>query len=128
MPAVLKADIALDLQPDRRLPTVHLELLGIILCFRHHARCVACFFRGRLLRIDVEQSCVDIPGFDQSVDRQGGVREDIVVDNIIEKDRIRVERVRPQNDALCEVLILTDDPAPDESATPDITEYTRCAL
>lgn len=44
----------------------------------------------------------------QPVDRQTQIRQYIVVNDIVEENRVRIERIFSQDDAICECLLSTD--------------------
>ena len=113
--ADLKADDSLHLAPKRRLPAFHFELLGIELYSgqrRVGANLLVC---GSVLRPQLELALPALRAIGKTVDRQAQVRQNLVIDDIVEKDGIRVEGILREDDAICERPVLADDGVPGNS-------------
>ena len=108
----LKADVLLDLAPERRLPTVHLELLGIELgggqCGIGRDRVV-----GRsVFRAQLEFALALVRAVGQTIDREAQVGQYVVVDDVVQEYGIRIEGFLRQDDTIVECAVLADGYVP----------------
>ncbi len=108
----LKADDALHPAPERGLPAIDFELFGIE--FYGRQRCVGAdrFVFGSILGPQLEPASAAIGAVGKAVDREAEVRQDLVVDDVVEKNGIRVEGFLRQDDAIIECPVLADGDLP----------------
>jgi hypothetical protein len=111
----LKADNSLHLAPERRLPAFHFELLRVELDGRQ--RCVGTgpVVCGKVLRPHLEHALPPLCSVGEAIDREAQVGQDFVIDDIVEKDGIRVEGFLRQDDAIIEWPVLADSGVPDNA-------------
>lgn len=108
----LKADDAPHPAPERRLPAIDFELFRIQ-SYRWQGRIGAnLIVRGSILGPQLELSSTAIGSVGKAVDRETQVGQDLVVDDIVEKDGIRVEGFLRQDDAIVECAVLADGDLP----------------
>jgi hypothetical protein len=108
----LKADDSLHLPPQRRLPAFHFELLGIEFYGgqrRVRADPLVC---GSILRPQLEAALSPFRSIGEAIDRQAQVRQDLVIDDIVKKDGIRIEGFLREDDAVFEWPVLADGGVP----------------
>ena len=108
----LKADNALHLSPERRLPAIDLELLGIELYCWHGRVRADRLVRGGILRPQIEPASLLVRPVGKAVDGETQVRQNLVVDDIVKKHGIRIEGVLRQDDAIVELAVLADSDVP----------------
>ena len=108
----LKADNALHLSPERRLPAIDLELLGIELHCRQSRVGADLLVRSDVIRPQFEPASLLVRPVGKAVDGETQVRQNLVVDDIVKKDGIRVEGVLRQDDAIVELAVLADSDVP----------------
>jgi hypothetical protein len=106
--AGLEAYIASQLAPYGRLPPVNLELFGIQPRRGHRRIRGDRIVGGIVVGSQLELSLAAIGPFCESVNREAEVREDFVVDDVVEEYRIRVEGVLRQDDTIVKSAVLTD--------------------
>ena len=97
---VLEAQVAFDFFPKRRFPTVDFQYFGIQGCDGHGRIGMHCLIRGGIFRAQVKLSGPALSGLCQTVHRKTQVRQNFVVDDIFQKDGIRIEGVLRQDDAI----------------------------
>lgn len=108
----LKADDALHPAPERRLPAGDFELFRIEL-YRGQGRIGTDLLdHGRIVRPQLELASAAIGAVGKAVDREAQVGQDLVVDDIVEKDGIGVEGFLRQDDTIIESAVLADDDLP----------------
>ena len=108
----LKADNALHPAPERRLPAIDLELLGIEPYCRQRRVRANLFVRGNILWPQLELAfLLDCP-VGKAVDRKAQVGQDLVIDDIVQKDGIRIEGFLRKDDAIIECPVLADGDVP----------------
>ena len=108
----LKADVVLDLAPERRLPAVHLELFGIELCGWQRG-IGSDFVVGRgVFRAQLEVTLALVGAISQAVDSEAQVWQYLVVDNVVKKHGIRVEGLLRQDDTVVECAVLANGYVP----------------
>ena len=108
----LKADDALYFPQDRGLPAVHLELLGIELDGGQRGVRGDLLIRGDVLRPQLQPALPALRPVGQAVDGEAQVRQDLVVDDVVEKYGVRVEGFLRQDDAIFEWPVLADGDVP----------------
>ena len=111
----LKADDSLHLPPKRRLPAFHFELLGIELYGRQRRIGAYLLVCGNILRPQLEPALPPLRCVRETIDRQAEVRQDLVIDDIVQKDGIRVESFLRQDDAIFEWPVLADGGVPENA-------------
>jgi hypothetical protein len=109
----LETNITLELAPERGLPAVNFELLGIELRGRHRRIGRYRFVRGALMGSYLEPALAAVGAIGEPVDGQTQVREDLVIDDIVEEYGIRIEGVLRQDDAIVKCAVLADLCVPD---------------
>ena len=107
----LKADDPLHLAPEGRLPAVDLELLRIELHGRHRGVGAHLLVRG-ILGSQFEPASPLVRSVGETIDSKAQVGKDLVIDDIVKKDGIRVEGILRQNDAIIECPVLADSDVP----------------
>jgi len=108
----LKADDSLHLAPKRRLPAFHFELLGVELYCRQRRVGANLLVCGNILRPQLEPALPPLRCVRETIDRQAEVRQDLVIDDIVKKDGIRVEGFLREDDAVFEWPVLADGGVP----------------
>ena len=108
----LKADNALHLSPERRLPAIDLELLGIELYCWHGRVRADLLVRGDILWPQLEPASLPVRSVGKAIDGKTQVRQNLVIDDIVKKDGIRVEGILRQDDAIVELAVLADSDVP----------------
>ena len=111
----LKADDSLHLPPKRRLPAFHFELLGVEFYGRQRRVGADLLVCGSILRAQLELALSSLRSIGETVDRQAQVRQDLVIDDIVKKDGIRVEGFLRENDAIFEWPVLADVDVPENA-------------
>ena len=110
--AVLEADISLQLAPEGGFPAIDFELLGIEACCGHRGICRNNVIGGGVLRAHFEPTLATIGPTGQTVDREAEVGQDLIIDDVVKKNSIRIEGVLRQDDAVVECSVLGDDRSP----------------
>jgi len=108
----LKADDALHPAPERRLPAIDFELFRIEFYGWQRRVGADLLVRGSILGPHLEPAPAAIGSVGQAIDRETQVRQDLVVDDIVEKYGIRVEGFLRQDDAIIECPVLADGDLP----------------
>ena len=108
----LKADDALHLAPEGRLPAIDLELLGIELYCGHGRIRADLLVRSGILWPQVEPAPLLVRSVGKAIDGKTQVRQNLVIDDIVKKDGIRVEGFLRQDDAIVELAVLADSDVP----------------
>jgi hypothetical protein len=108
----LKADDALHLSQERRLPAIDFELLRIELDGRQRRVGANRLVRGNVLGPQFQAGLAAVGTVGETVDREAQVGQHLVIDDIVEKDGIRVEGVLRQDDAIIECAVLADGVVP----------------
>ncbi len=98
----LKADNALHLSPEGRLPAIDLELLGIESYCRHCRVRADLVVRRNIFGPQLEPASPPVRPVGKAVDSKAQVGQNLVIDDIVHEDGIRVEGVLRQDDALIE--------------------------
>ena len=98
----LKADYALHPAPERRLPALDLELLGIELYGWHGGIGADPLVGSGILGPQLESAFASVCAIGETVDRKTQVGQDLVIDDIVHEDGIRVESLFRQDDAIIE--------------------------
>src|SRR5210317_1971413 len=98
----LKADNPLHLAPERRLPALDLELLRIELYGRQRGVRADLLVSGRILGPQLESAFPPVCSIGETVDGKTQVGQDLVIDDIVHENGIRVEGLLRQDDAIIE--------------------------
>ena len=98
----LKADDALHPAPEGRLPARDLELLGIELYDRQRGVRADLLIRGDVLGPHFEPPLPAVCTIGEAVDSKTQVGQDLVVDDIVQKNGVRIEGFLRQDDAIIE--------------------------
>lgn len=106
------AEIRLDLAPERRLPSVHFQVVGIECCNRHCCRGRDRLIGGNVFGAQIELACRAFTWCVQAVDRKVQVWQHIIVDDVIEKYRVRVKGVLRQDDAVIKGFFVANGSVP----------------
>jgi hypothetical protein len=88
-------------------------LLGIEFYRRQRRVRADRLIRGDILGPQFEPAFLPVCAIGQAVDSETQVRQDLVIDDIVKKYRIRVEGFLRQDDALIECPVLADDDVPE---------------
>jgi hypothetical protein len=98
----LKADNPLHPAPERRLPAFDLELLGIeSYCGHRRVRAGRLVCRD-VLRPQLEPASLPVCPVSETVYSKAQVGQDLVIDDIVQKNGVRVEGFLRQDDAIIE--------------------------
>jgi hypothetical protein len=108
----LKADHALDLAPERRLPTVHFELFGIELRGGQRRIRTGLVVGCGVFRTHLQLALALVGAISEAVDGEAQVRQNLVIDDIVEKNGIRVEGFLRQDDTVVECAVLANGYVP----------------
>ena len=108
----LKADDSLHLPPQRRLPAFHFELLGIELYGRQCRVGANLLIGSDILRPQLEPALPPLCAVGKAIDRETQVRQDLVIDDIVKKDGVRVEGFLRQDDTIIEWPVFADGGVP----------------
>jgi hypothetical protein len=107
-PRYLNADVAFDLFPPARFPTVYIQLIEI----QHgngHSRIgthgVVCC---NIFRSQLKPAFPAFSRFGQTINRQAQIRQDIVIHNVVKENCVRIERFPTQNDAIVECFFVAN--------------------
>ena len=111
----LKAEDSLHLAPKRRLPAFHFELLGVELYCRQRRVGANLLVCGNILRPQLEPALPPLRCVRETIDRQAEIRQDLVIDDIVKKDGIRVEGFLREDDAVFEWPVLADGGVPENA-------------
>jgi hypothetical protein len=111
----LKADDSLHLAPKRRLPAFHFELLGVELYCRQRRVGANLLVCGSIIRPQLEPALPSLRCVRETIDRQAEVRQDLVIDDIVKKNGIRVEGFLREDDAVFEWPVLADGGVPENA-------------
>ena len=104
------SEVGADLSEERRFPAVNFELLGIERRVRNRG-VDGLFVCGDVFGPELEFFArASVVG--QAVDGEAQVRQDIVLDDIVEENGIRVEDVLRQDDAIVVYRVLADELLP----------------
>ena len=98
----LKADDALHPAPERRFPASDLELLGIEFYCRQRRVRADLLVRSNIVGPQLEPASPLVRSIGEAVDSKTQVGQDLVIDDIVKKDGIRVEGFLRQDDAFIE--------------------------
>ena len=98
----LKADDALHSAPQRGLPAVDFELLGIELDGRHGRIGAYLLVRGDILGPQLQPSSAFVGTVGKPVDREAQIGQYLVIDDVVQENGIRVEGFLRQDDAIIE--------------------------
>ena len=98
----LKADDPLHFAPEGRLPAGDFELLGIQLYGWQRGVRADLLIRGDVLGPQFEPAFPAVRAVSKAVDGKTQVGQDLVIDDIVKKYGIRVERFLRQYDAIIE--------------------------
>jgi hypothetical protein len=108
----LKADNSLHLAQERGLPAIDFELLRVEL-YRGQRRIGAFrLIRGDVLGPQFQAGFTASDAVGKTIDCEAQVGQHVVIDDIVEKDGIRVEGVLRQDDAILECAVLADGVVP----------------
>ena len=107
----LKADETLYLAPERRLPAVHFELLGIELGCGKRGIGLSCLV-GDVFGSHLELAFALVGSVREAVYGQAQVRQHLVIDDVVEEYGIRVERVLRQDYTVIECAVFADSGVP----------------
>jgi len=108
----LKADDSLHLPPKRRLPAFHFELLGIELYGGQRRVGTELLVCGSILRPQLQPALSSLRSIGEAIDRKAQVGQDLVIDDIVKKDGIRIEGFLREDDAVFEWSVLADGGVP----------------
>jgi hypothetical protein len=108
----LKADNALHPAPQRRLPAIDFELFRIEFYGGQSRIGASLLVCSSILGPQLEPASAPIGSVGQPVDRETQVGQDRVVDDIVEKNGIRIEGFLRQDDAIIECAVLADGDLP----------------
>lgn len=109
-PTKLEAEVALYLFPQARLPTVYIELIGTEGGDRHGRIRRNGIIRSHVFRTQLEFPLFAVAQIRQAVNGQIKIRQYIVVDDIVEKNGIRIENLFREDYAVIERLVATNSP------------------
>ena len=98
----LKADNALRFAPERRLPAIDLELLGIKFHCRQRRVGADSLVFGNILGPQLESPSFLVCSIGEAVDSKTQVRQDLVIDDVVKKDGVRIEGFLRQDDTIIE--------------------------
>ena len=104
----LKADDTFHPSPERRLPAIDLELLGVESYSRQRRIRADLLVRSDIFGAQLELAFPFVGAIGEAVDSKTQVGQDLVIDDILEKDGIRIEGVLRQDDAVIEFPVLAD--------------------
>ena len=110
--ADLKADDSLHPAPERRLPAIDFELLGIELYRRQRRIGANLLARGSILGAQLEPAPSPVRRNGKAVDGKTQAGQDLVIHDIVEKYGVRVEGILRQDDAIIEWPVLADNDVP----------------
>ena len=113
----LKADNASDLTPERGLPSVHFKLLGVELGRWQCGVGLHCVVGRNVFGTKFQLALALVATVGQAVYRETQVRQYVIVDDVVEEDRIRVEGILRQDDAIIKCVVLTDGFVPGSPET-----------
>jgi hypothetical protein len=119
MPRGSETQIALDLLPERRLPPVHFELVRFEYGHGHggigsNGIICRCVFGTQL-----ESAFLTFPRRGQAVHFKTQVRQDIVIDDVVEKYGIRVEGFLRQDYAIIKRFVVVANGSAPTYRPPD---------
>ncbi len=109
-PRTLEAEVALYLLPQTRLPAVHIELIGTEGGDWHGRVRRNGIIRSHVFRTQLEFPLFAVARIRQAVNGQIRIRQYIVVDDVVEKNGIRIENLFREDYAVIERLVATDSP------------------
>ena len=98
----LEANVALDLLPETRLPSINVELIIAECCYRHGRIGRNRFICSNIFGTQFERSSLTIACVCESVNCETWARQNLVVDNVVEKYGIRIEGFLRQDYAFVE--------------------------
>ena len=98
----LKADNALHPAPERRLPALDLELLRVELNGRQGGVGADLLVGRGIFGPQLEPALAAVCTVGEAVDREAEVRQDLVIDDIVQEYGVRVEGLLRQDDAIIE--------------------------
>lgn len=106
--ANLEAKVSFDLPPERRLPAVNFEYLGIENCHGHRRIRTRGLIRGNVLWSNVELAAFAFFGLSKPIDSEAQVRQYPLLDDVVQEYGVRVEGLFRQDDALIEGFVVAN--------------------
>ena len=104
----LESEVALYLLPQTRLPAVHVELIGAEGGDGHGRVRWNEIIRSHVFRTQLEFPLLSVARIRQAVHGQIGIRQYIVIDDVVEKNGVRIESLFREDYAVVERLVATD--------------------
>ncbi len=98
----LKADDTFHPAPERRLPAIDLKLLGIKFHCRQRRVGADSLVFGNILGPQLESPSFLVCSIGEAVDSKTQVRQDLVIDDVVKKDGVRIEGFLRQDDTIIE--------------------------
>ena len=83
-------------------------MIEIEACNRHRGIGSNDFVRRYVLRTQLQFALLAITRVIQTIDREAQIRQDFVIDNIIKKNSVRIERFLGQNDAIIKGFVVAN--------------------
>lgn len=114
-----KSDITFKFLPPTRLPAIYVELIGVESRDRHGRIGCREFICSNIFGAQFETTALSVCGFGQAVDRQTQVRQYIVVNDVVKKYGLRIERFRRQDDTVVKGFVFGDRSTPVSAPTPN---------
>ena len=109
---VSESEVAFDFLPDTQLPAVDVELIGIEGYDRHGrvgGRIVVC---GHIFRTQLQAALAAVRSGSKPVNFEAQIGQYFVINDVVKKHRVRIERFLAEDDAVVECLIVANEPGP----------------
>ena len=119
MPRGSETHITLNLLPERRLPPVHFELARFEYSHGHGGIGPDGLIRRCVFGTQLELAFLTFPSRGQSVHFKTQVRQDIVIDDVVEKHGIRVEGFLRQDYAIIKRFVVVANGSAPTYRPPD---------
>lgn len=97
-----ESHISPKLPPERRLPAIYFQCFGIQGCHRHGGGRIDDLVFCRDIRWHFEFAFRFAVGLGQTVDGQTEAGKHIIVDDVVQENRFRIERLLVQDDTIVE--------------------------
>ena len=111
----LETDIAPDLLPQARLPPVYLELLGVQVRFGNRGIGRCWLIGSNVFGEQFEPVVFAFRRCRQTIHGETQVRQHFIIDDVIEKNGVRVEGFFRQDDAIIKGFVAANGSGPSEN-------------